>query len=129
MPEQINWSFNIQIVGGPKSSSSQTLDVEAYDKLQVTIEAGASDKEVDIQPGGSGQVMFLQITASAYHESDLRYKINSNSNPEHNLDGALLFPGKGAVALLDPAPTKLFFSNDLAEDVVVEILIGRDATP
>ena len=50
MTESINWSLNAQIVGGPKVMASDTKEIETYDKIDITIEAETSDKEVDIQP-------------------------------------------------------------------------------
>lgn len=79
MSEKINWSFNIQVVGGPKLSESQTMEVEAYDKIQVTVEDGASDKKVELQPGASGQVCFLMISSDQYEGDKLTYKVNDSA--------------------------------------------------
>jgi hypothetical protein len=128
MSEKINWTLNVQVVGGPKISESDTILAEAYDKVQVTIAAGDSDVEVDVQPGGSGQVQFLLISSDQYAEG-LTYKVNADSADAVELDGPQVLIGKGAVGLLDPEPKKLFFSNGLAEDASVQILVGRDATP
>ncbi len=57
MTEKINWTLNVQVVGGPKILSSDTIEVDAYDKIDVTIEP--SEKEVQIQPGDLGQMQFL----------------------------------------------------------------------
>ena len=34
MTEKINWTLNVQVVGGPKILASDTIDVDAYDKIQ-----------------------------------------------------------------------------------------------
>jgi hypothetical protein len=128
MSEKINWTLNVQVVGGPKILESDTIAAEAYDKVQVTIATGDSDIEVDVQPSGSGQVQFLLISSDQYDE-DLTYKVNVSSADPIKLDGPQMFIGKGAVGLLDPEPKKLFFSNSLAEDASIQILVGRDATP
>jgi len=128
MAEKINWTLNVQVTGGPRLSASSTLTVDAYDKIQVGIEAGAADKKVEVQPGGAGHVHFLLILSNPYGEG-LTYKVNdSGSSKVMKLDGPHLLTGKGAVELLDPAPTSLFFSSSLGEDAAVEILIGREAT-
>ena len=128
MPEKINWTLNVQVAGGPKLFASSTLTLDAYDKIQVGIEAGATDKKVEVQPGGAGHVQFLLITSDPYGEG-LTYKVNdSASSKVIKLDGPHLLIGKGAVGLLDPAPTSLFFSSSLGKDATVEILIGREAT-
>ena len=59
IPEKISWKLNVRVVEGRKMWASQTLSVVAYDKIQVTVGAGTSDKEVQIQPGGSGKVKLL----------------------------------------------------------------------
>ncbi len=56
MTEKINWTLNVLVVGGPKILASDTIDVDAYNKIDVTIEPDASEKEVQIQPGDLGQV-------------------------------------------------------------------------
>lgn len=127
MPEKINWMLNVQVIGGPKLSDSQTVEVDAYDKIEVTIEAGAADKEVQVQPGGSGQVQFLLIRSSQYKDT-LTYKVNDSTNVV-KLNALQLFMGDGAVGLLDPAPEKLLFSNEMGEDVLIHILVGRKAIP
>lgn len=127
MPDKINWSFNVEVLEGPKVFDSQTIDVEAYDKVEVVIDAGASDLEVTVQPGGEGQVKFLMIRSSLYGE-DLTYKVNSNTTVIE-LDAPQLLLGKGAVKLLDSAPASLLFTNNTAENVTIQILVGRDATP
>jgi hypothetical protein len=39
------------------------------------------------------------------------------------------FLGQGAVGLLGTELDKFFFTNNLSDDVTIEILVGRDATP
>lgn len=132
MPEKINWSLNVQVVGGPMIVESQTTEVEAYDKILLTVETGKTDKEVDVQPGGSGQVQLLMINLinpNQYKDAPVTYKVNDTAAGSIELDAPQLLIGKGAVGLLDPAPTKLFFSNNLNEDAAIQILVGRHVTP
>lgn len=128
MAETITYSVSVQVVSGPKISASSSVSVEAYDKTSVTIAAGDTDTEVNIQPGGAGLASLVVITASEY-DATLTYKVNSDTGTEIELDGPHVLVGAGAVALLDPAPASLFFSNGLTEDVTVSVLVGRDATP
>jgi len=129
MPEKINWTLSAQVIGGPKISVAKTMDVDAYDKIHVSIDAKATDAEVEIQPGGSGQVQFLLISADQYNDK-VSYKVNDEASTTIILlDGPHLLIGSGAVGLLDEAPTSLFFSNDLDSNVSIDILVGRDATP
>lgn len=126
MTESINWSLNAQIVGGPKIMASDTKEIEAYDKIEVTIEAETADKQVEIQPGGAGRVQFLLIKSDTYSE-DLTYKVNELTNII-KLDALQVFIGNGAVELLTQSPENLMFTNDLTTPVSIEILVGRMAT-
>jgi len=132
MSKVIQWKLNVQVAGGPGISASRSLEVEAYDLISVNVLAITSppdtDKAVDVQPGEAGQVKFLAITSDRYGEG-LTYKVNDAGNPSIALDQPQVLVGEGAVGLLDPAPTKLFFSTTLSQDASVQILVGRDATP
>jgi hypothetical protein len=132
MSEKINVTLNVQVVGGPRISAFLTREVEAYDKVDVTVAAGDTDKEVDVQPSAVGQVEFLMISLAdaTQYGTDITYKINTASADAINLDAPQVFIGTGAVGLLNlTAPTKLFFSNGLSTDASVQVLVGRDATP
>jgi len=132
MTESINWSLNAQIVGGPKVMASATKEIEAYDKIEVTIEADTTDKEVEIQPGGAGKVLFLLIKSDTYSNDSsdvekLTYKVNELTTTIE-LDALHVFIGNGAVLLLTEPPEKLVFTNKLLTPVSIEILVGRMAT-
>ncbi len=129
MTESINWSLNVQVIGGPKIMASDTKEIEAYDKIEVTIEAETADKEVEIQPGGAGRVQFLLIKSDTYSSDieKLTYKVNELTTIIE-LDALQVFIGNGAVELLTEPPEKLVFTNDLATPVSIEILVGRMAT-
>ncbi|MCX6028836.1 MAG: hypothetical protein NT169_05990 [Chloroflexi bacterium] len=132
MAEKMTWALNLQVAGGPKLAVTQLLEVEAYDKVVVEVNAGDTDKEVNVLPGGAGLAQFICITLTdpKKYSDQLTYKVNSAASPTViALDAPHLFLGKGAVKLLDAAPSKLFFSSTLTEDVTVQILVGRDATP
>ena len=126
MTESINWSLNVQVSGGPKMMASDTKEIEAYDKIEVTIEAETTDKQVEIQPGGGGRVQFLLIKSDTYSE-DLTYKVNDLTKII-KLDALQVFIGNGAVELLTQSPENLVFTNDLTTPVSIEILVGRMAT-
>jgi len=132
MSEYIVLRTDIMIPNGPKISLNRTLTVEAYDKIDFTVPSGTSDMSVDLQPSESaGQVKFLLIVSDWYGEA-LSYKVNSDAGTPFELDEPHLLIGKGATAMLDPAPTKLVFTNTTsdsdAEDANVQILVGRNAT-
>lgn len=132
MTEKINWKSDVQIIGGPKMSASTTVFVDAYDVIDVEIPGGDSTTPgtatVEVQPGGTGQVQFLLITASQYSEQ-LTYSVTGGVS-DVALDAQQMLAGKGAVSLLDAAPGTLSFSNTLGagKDVSITILVGRKAT-
>lgn len=129
MTESINWSLNIQVIGGPKVMASDTKEIEAYDKIEVTIEADTTDKEVEIQPGGADKVQFLLIKSDTYSSDveKLTYRVNELTTIIE-LDALQVFIGNGAVELLTEPPEKLVFTNEFSTPVSIEILVGRMAT-
>ncbi|HEX6938792.1 MAG TPA: hypothetical protein VF158_05230 [Longimicrobiales bacterium] len=127
MPQKVSWTVSVQVLGGPKITASDTMTVDAYDRLDVVVEAGAENKEVEVQPGAAGQVQFVSISSSAYGP-ELTYRVNSDTANEVALDGQHVLIGSGAVGLLGAAPNTLYFSNDLTEDVSVTVLVARKAT-
>jgi hypothetical protein len=127
MPTSISWTLNVQITQGPILAVSGSSEIDAYDRVAVTLASGASDRVVELQPGGDGQVRFLLIRSSKYGNG-LTYKVNSAANPARVLNDLLFLVGQGGVALLGAPPNTLRFSNSLPEDVTIEILIGRQAT-
>jgi hypothetical protein len=127
MSEKINWTLNVQVTAGPKIQATQTMTVDAYDKIDVSIVDGVADEEVQVQPGGAEQVHFLLIYSDQYGDS-LTYKINDPGATPVKLDALQLLMGEGAVGLLEAAAVKLFFSNSMGKDAAVQILVGRKAT-
>ena len=131
MSVKINWSCNVQVINGPKLSGADTVEVDAYDNIEVNVpkKVGADNGKaaVEVQPGAQTKVMFLLIQAGTYQGGSLSYKVEGSSKSV-KLDAQQLMIGAGAVGLLDGAPTKLNFENSGAADVPVRILIGRKAT-
>ena len=125
MPETINWSFSIAAVNGPRISGSDTLEVDAYDKVNVALAAGATDIDVEVQPSAAaGRVRVLSIASTSY-DSGITFSADAGTT-NFPLDGPVVLIGSGAVELLADAPQTLRFSNTTADDVTVDILVGRD---
>jgi hypothetical protein len=128
MPNTVNWTVSLQIPGGPRIGESGAVSVEAYDRVSVVVEAGATDVDVEVQPGAAdGQVSVLAITASAY-------SANLTVSPDGGtttfaLEAPVALVGSGAVSLLAAAPQQVRLANAGAEAVTVDVLVGRDATP
>lgn len=121
MAEKIDWNFVVQALNGPSVSGAGTLEIEAYDKIAVTIAAGAT-QQVNLAPSGT---VSLLIINPAVPDVDLSYDVGGNAVA---LDGPHMLIGTGAVSLLGGA-ANLSFTNDTAADATIEILLGRDATP
>ena len=60
----VNVALNVQVVGGPQVPISTTKVVEAYDKIEVSIDPGAVNKVVEIQPGTANRISLLLIIIS-----------------------------------------------------------------
>lgn len=131
MAEKINWTLNVQVVGGPKVSDSKTVEVEAYDLIEVEVPAGDNTtpgtSTVEVQPGGSGQVKFLMITSSVY-DANLTYAVDVGSAIK--LDALQMLIGEGAVGLLGSTQKLFAFTNKAGLDkpASIKILVGRKAT-
>ena len=132
MPEKINWTVTVQVVGGPKLSEARTLEVEAYDLLEVEVPDGDDTTPgrvtVNVQPGGAGQVKFLMISSDLYHDA-LTYTVDGDPTEVH-LDDLQMFIGGGAVTLLGDTQNQFAFVNraNQGRPAFVKILVGRKAT-
>jgi len=127
MTEVISIAVSAKIKDGPTVSFSNSLNVDAYDKLNVVIAQGTS-LTIQLLPPGSDSVHFLMIKSSHYSDQ-ISYKVNG-SGSTIILDTPQNFIGLGSLATLDDTddPATLDFTNGLAEDVNIQILVGRKAT-
>ena len=125
MAIQITTNFVATVAGGPSLGRSFQFEVDAYDLIDVEIADGASDEEIELQPGGAGQVQFLLVLADSYDPA-LSYKVNAGDNPSHDLDSELLLAGEGALELLSFPPNSLLFTNATGQAITVRVLVGRN---
>jgi len=129
MSVTISLIVNVQIPGGPKVSSTQTLDVAGYDSNEYVIPHGGADHTVDVQPSDASHVKLLLISADHYADT-LTYKVKDETGTGTHpvkLDTQQLLVGAGAMSLLEKAPKQLVFNNGGAADATVQILVGRSA--
>jgi hypothetical protein len=124
MPEKLNWRYSVQVAGGPTVSGAGALEIEAYEKLSVTVQASGT-LDVEIVPGTGASLQVLVISP-ATPGPDLSYDV---SGTPAVLDGPHVLIGAGAVGLLAATVGKLTFKNDGSADAALSILAGRDATP
>lgn len=121
MGEKINWNYVAQALNGPSISASGSVDVDAYDKIEVTV-PDTTTQAVNLAPAGT---VSLLVINPASPDAKLTYKVGGN---DVTLDGPQVLIGAGAVGLLGGA-TSLSFTNKTGADAVIDILVGRDATP
>jgi len=132
MPTNIIWKLNVEVQAGPKVIESRTIQVDAFDRIEVAVPdtTGSPDEtEIDIQPGGPGNIKLLLIRSTAYGDN-LKYKVHNTTADERVLNDAIFLTGKGSLDLLEEgtAPLdKLFVTNTTGNSVVLEIIVGRTA--
>ncbi len=121
MAEKINWNFVAQVMKGPSISAAASVEVDAYDKFEITI-LDTVTQVVNLVPGGT---LSLLVINPKIPDGNLTYDL---SGSPVKLDGPHALIGTGAVSLLGGV-TSLSFTNNTGADAIIEILIGRDATP
>jgi hypothetical protein len=121
MGEKVNWNYVAQAINGPSLSAAGSVDVDAYDKFEITIPDDAT-QAVNLVPAGTVSLLVINPIIS---DKKLTYKVGSKVV---SLDGPHVLIGAGAVGLLGGA-TSLSFTNKTGADAVIDILVGRDATP
>jgi len=124
--ETIEVSVKARVKNGPSIGFSRTLEVDAYDRLQVTVIAGAG-ATIQLIPVATSAVQCLFIESSIY-DTSLTYSVNG-AGTNIALDSPQNFVGEGAVSALDSVapPATLNFTNGLADDVLLKVLVGRSA--
>jgi hypothetical protein len=123
MSEKVTCVLNVQIVGGERLSATKVMEVEAYDRLKVSVDPGTAT--LTVQPSAAQKILFVFITASAY-PAGLKYSV-SGGPADVLLDAPQLLSGSGAVAFLGSNPQEFTFTNPAGDPIVVEILVGRSA--
>lgn len=138
MSEQVSFSAQVKISGGPTIPISVTLAPGAYVKLNVTVPTGGTATPVHVQPA-AGLAQILIVTASSYIDAQDPSKklaiefgqltsgnFAAISKAPIDLDGPLVVSGKGTLANVAPDWTMLRLTNDTSADISVDILACRD---
>ena len=132
MPTNIAWKLDVEIQSGPNIIVTNTVQADAYDRIEVKIPdstAHPTPTTVDVQPGAAGKVKLLLIRSTRYG-NNLKYKVHDNNTPERVLNDAVFLVGAGSLDLLEDANApldKLLVTNTTGQDVVLEIIVGRSA--
>src|SRR3569833_4570985 len=116
MGEKLSWNYVAQAVNGPSLSAAGEMEVDAYDKLAITVADNAS-QQVDLVPNAKASLLIINPENAS---TDLTYKVGAN---DIKLDGPQVFIGAGAVALLGGA-TSLPYTNHTGADAVFVFFVG-----
>ncbi|MDJ0666697.1 MAG: hypothetical protein QNJ61_05450 [Desulfobacterales bacterium] len=135
MAETLKWKLSVEIEGGPKIEASRSVQVTAYDKVDVEL-PGAADLvsatpvSVDVLPDTAADRLEVLVLMSDHYGPNLTYTVDGGGAADVLFDGPQTFIGDGAVGLLQAVPQKIIFNNGLGEDVTarITILVGRQAT-
>jgi hypothetical protein len=144
MPENVSFTAQVKIDGGPTMPISMSLTPGAYDKLSAAVPAAvkaAGVATVHVQPVAE-LAQLLIITSSSYVDMadtpDLSKKLTVGFGQvdssgkfaligsAFNLEGPLVISGKGALASIADGWTMVQFSNNFSGDVTVSVLVCRD---
>lgn len=124
-----SWTLSVHPSGAPAiSASSATAQLEGFDQVQVVVEPGATDMEVNIQPGPADRVALLLVSSTVYGPG-LTFTVFKGNNKGATV--ALTQPqvfAAGAVALLGAAPQIFKFTSTLLDPATVSVYVFRDAT-
>jgi hypothetical protein len=128
--EKIAYSVTVQVASGPSIPISGVLNVDAYEKISVTVPAKQQgvdgEIEVAVSPGDLAHTKLLLITASS-DDGSLQFKSSAANAPDVPIRGPLTLIGETACSLLGTSPDKLTFTNSAPTEAKVNILVGREA--
>lgn len=133
MPINISWKLNVQIQSGPTLAIGNTLQVDAFDRIELTVPdttATPTATTVNVQPGAVGKVSFLLIRSNRYGDN-LKYRVHDATTAQRSLNDAIFLVGAGGLDLMeDPLVPldQLLVTNTTGQPAVIEIIVGRKAT-
>ena len=125
MPHAINVRLSVTVDQGPQIATSRTLELDAYDTLDVTIPADGNAHDVEVQPDDGAQIRLLALTASSY-DPPLTWEADE-SGTQRQLDEPVVLAGASLASLLGSAANAIAFTNSGGTDQTVQILVGRQA--
>ncbi len=134
MSTEVRMSLQVAVAGGPSWKINATDDVEAYSVIDVTIDAGAANKVVELQPATAAARVNLLLIQSELYGPEITYKATDGAADSDavTLHGPHFF-GRGVASLFGLNVLSLKFSNGNAaatnKHARIRILVGRDATP
>jgi hypothetical protein len=128
MTESLTYILSIAIADGPSLAKTDTIEVEAYDVIDVVAPKSTGSPEaqsIHIQPSTTGQVQMIFITSDNY--TTISYSVDA-VGVSHDLDAPQLFLGVGQIALMGGVPNTLIFTNaGTVRDANIRVVVGRTA--
>lgn len=128
--EKISYSVTVQITGGPSVAIAGVIEVDAYEKIDMTVPAKVAavngKADVTVSPGDLDQTKLVIITASS-KDGTLSFKTTAAGAVDVPITGPLTMFGGTACSLLGAKPDKFTFTNTAAVAATVTILVGRKA--
>lgn len=124
----MNWSITLQVTGGPAINAGLSgLEIEAVDRIDVTIDADGAEKVVHIQPGAASTVRLLVVVSDIY-DKKLSFKASDGTTDSVKvvLDAPQLYAG-GAAVLFGTDPQQLKLTNSSSNAAHVTVFVARDA--
>ena len=71
MAEKMNWNYVVNALNGPSVSGAGSMEVDAYDKFEITVAVGAT-QEVNLVPGDTVSLLIINPKTPS---ADLTYAI------------------------------------------------------
>ncbi len=128
--EKVTYAVTVKVAGGPTLPIAGTLEVDAYEKLDLAVaaHAGGTDGKatVTVAPGELADVLALIITSSS-NDGTLRVQTSAAGAADISLTGPITLLGGAAVSLLGTKPDQLTFTNTATSEARVTILVARKA--
>jgi hypothetical protein len=129
---RITWNLTVQVTDGPRVVVTQSMDVEAYERIEVRIPAG-EDRTIDVAAGADRVGFLLLRTRNDVYplagdgSAEVTYEVVGGGTTL-GLDGPQIFNGSAASTLLGAAPQQILVTNNSPTDITAELLVARDAT-
>jgi hypothetical protein len=125
MPHSINVRLAVTVDRGPRVTATRTVELDAYDTVDVPIPADGNPHVVEVQPDDGEQVRLLVLTASSY-DPPLTWDADE-AGTERQLDQPLVLAGQALTSLVGGPANSIAFTNPGDADQTVQILVGRQA--
>ena len=130
LTKSVNWNLSVFVQDGPTLTSSDSINADAVDILNVQVDAETTtDKAVEVQPGDSSEVMFIYIKSNVH--GDVKYKFTDSTGDSSQLvlDKDHIITSMELSKLFGKAPNRIkFVNNSTTKDATIDIVVARKAT-